>query len=39
MNLRHLMDFGKGDFDIEISNTGMIVHSMKELIGNAVKFV
>lgn len=39
INLRHLMDFGKGNFDIEILNTGMIVHSMKELIENAVKFV
>lgn len=39
INLRHIMDFGKDDFDIEILNTGIVAHSMKELIENAVKFV
>lgn len=32
VNLRHIMDFGEGDFDIYIQNTDQIVHSMKELI-------
>lgn len=32
INLRHLMDFGNGEFDICIKNTGQIVHSMKELV-------
>ncbi len=36
INLRHIMDFGKDDFDIEILNTGIVAHSMKELIENAV---
>ena len=39
INLRHIMDFGKDDFDIEILNTGIVAHSMKELIENEVKFV
>lgn len=32
INLRHLMDFGSGKFDIRILNTDQIVHSMEELI-------
>ena len=32
INLRHLLDFGEGSFDICILNTGNIVHSMKELV-------
>ena len=32
INLRHIMDFGKGSFTIHILNTGEIVHNMKELI-------
>ena len=32
INLRHLMDFGSGKFDIHILNTDQIVHSMEELI-------
>lgn len=32
VNLRHIMDFGEGSFDIHIQNTDQIVHSMKELI-------
>lgn len=32
INLRHLMDFGRGKFDIHILNTDQIVHSMEELI-------
>ena len=32
VNLRHIMDFGEGSFDIHIQNTDQVVHSMKELI-------
>lgn len=32
VNLRHIMDFGEGSFDIHIQNTNQVVHSMKELI-------
>ncbi|MCR1842912.1 DUF4869 domain-containing protein [Murimonas intestini] len=39
INLRHLMDFGKGVFSIRILNTNQIVHSMKELIPIAGHFV
>lgn len=39
INLRHLMDFGKGYFTIRIVNTGQIVHSMKELVEIAGEFV
>ena len=39
INLRHLMDFGEGKFDICILNTGQIVHSMKELVPIAGLYV
>lgn len=32
INLRHIMDFGNGGFEIEIVNTHQIVQSMKELV-------
>ena len=32
VNLRHIMDFGFGHFDIHILNTGQIVHTMRELV-------
>lgn len=32
VNLRHIMDFGDGNFIIKVLNTGEIVRSMKELI-------
>lgn len=32
INLRHIMDFGEGDFKIYILNTNQIVNNMKELI-------
>ena len=35
VNLRHLMDFGNGQFDIRIVNKNVIVHSMAELISVA----
>lgn len=39
INLRHLMDFGEGRFDIRILNTDQIVHSMKELVPVAGQYV
>ena len=39
INLRHLMDFGKGNFQIKILNTGVIVNNMSELVWEAGEFV
>lgn len=39
INLRHLMDFGKDEFDIHILNTNQIVHNMKELVIIAGQYV
>ena len=39
INLRHLMDFGEGTFDICILNTYQVVHSMKELVPIAGLYV
>lgn len=39
INLRHIMDFGNNDFDIEILNNNQIVHNMKELLPVASKFL
>lgn len=39
INLRHLMDFGKGTFDIRILNTNQIVHNMAELVPIAGYYV
>lgn len=39
INLRHLMDFGDGEFTVRILNTNQIVHNMKELIPIAGKYV
>lgn len=39
INLRHLMDFGEGTFDIRIINTDQIVHSMRELVPIAGLYV
>lgn len=39
INLRHLMDFGDGSFNIKILNTNQIVHSMKELVPIAGLYV
>lgn len=39
INLRHIMDFGAGSFNIEILNTKQVVHSMQELIPIAVQYV
>ena len=32
INLRHVMDFGSGDFKIKVTNTDTIVHNMSELV-------
>lgn len=39
INLRHLMDFGDGEFKIKVLNTGKTVKNMAELIPEAVAFV
>lgn len=39
INLRHLMDFGDGEFEIRILNTGQVVHNMKELVPIAGLYV
>lgn len=39
INLRNLMDFGEGPFDIRILNTNQVVHSMKELVPIAGLYV
>jgi hypothetical protein len=39
VNLRHIMDFGNDAFEAEILNTGMIVHSMEELVPVAGRYV
>lgn len=32
INLRHVMDFGDGDFNARILNNGIVVNSMKEYV-------
>lgn len=39
INLRHLMDFGTGEFEAVILNTGETVHSMGEFVRIAGKYV
>lgn len=39
VNLRHIMNFGDGQFDIHIENTDEVVHNMKQLAGTAGRFV
>ena len=39
VNLRHIMDFGKEKFEIEVLNTGDVVHNMSELVEIAVDYV
>ena len=39
INLRHLMDFGDGEFKIKVLNTGKIVKNMGELVLEAGEFV
>jgi hypothetical protein len=39
INLRHLMDFGEGEFEIEILNSQQIVRNMKEFVYVASELV
>ena len=39
INLRQLMDFGNGEFKIEVLNNGKIVHNMTELVDAAGEHV
>ena len=39
VNLRHVMDFGTEPFQLEILNTGTIVHNAREYVDIAVDFV
>lgn len=39
INLRHIMDFGDGTFEIKVLNTGDVVHSMSELVPIAGLYV
>ncbi|MGN0414212.1 MAG: DUF4869 domain-containing protein [Agathobacter sp.] len=39
INLRHLMDFGSGTFEIEVLNNGKIVQNMTELVDVAGEYV
>ncbi len=39
INLRHIMNFGKGEFEARILNTGDVVHNMKEFIVAAAEYV
>lgn len=39
INLRHIMDFGDGDFEIRILNNGIVVHNMSELVLYAGEYI
>ena len=39
INLRHIMNFGQGDFKIKIINNGKIVSNMRELVLAAGEYV
>ena len=39
VNLRHLMDFGDGDFEITVMNTGETVYNMDQLLSIAGRYV
>ena len=39
VNLRHIMDFGDDPFEIEVLNTGEMIHSMDELVPVAGRYV
>ena len=39
INLRHVMDFGDGDFSARILNNGIVVNSMKEYVEIAGEYV
>lgn len=37
INLRHIMEFGDGEFEMKILNTGEVVHNMLEFVNVAAK--
>ena len=39
INLRHIMNFGKEDFEIKILNTGEKIYNMKQFIETAAEYV
>lgn len=39
INLRHIMDFGAGEFEIKILNTAEVVHDMSEFVKIAGMYV
>ena len=39
INLRHIMDFGQGNFEIRILNDDSVVHNMSELVRHAGLFL
>ena len=39
INLRHIMNFGDGNFEAKILNTGEIVHNMSEFVDIAGEYV
>lgn len=39
INLRHIMDFGKEEFEAQILNTGQMVQTMKEFVEIAGEYV
>ena len=39
INLRHIMEFGDGEFEMKILNTGEIVHNMPEFVSVAGLYV
>lgn len=39
INLRHIMDFGEDYFEVEVLNTGDIIHTMDELVPIAGRYV
>lgn len=39
VNLRHIMDFGAEPFAVSILNSGITVHSMKELTEEAIEYL
>lgn len=39
INLNHIMNFGKGEFEMRILNTGEMVHNMKQFVDIAGEYV
>ena len=39
INLRNIMNFGEGPFELKVLNTGQVVHSMRELLPIAIEYV